>query len=211
MIGLWVALSASALAEPPAAVALVTGVTGDAQLKIKGQPQTTPVVAFTTLHTGDRVLLGAESELELTWLGGQDATLFSGPGQVTVKGDGAKPSRGAELEVEPLDPEVARSLQTLSTVLRYAELGRPGAAVIRGNPAGPLELDETERAQVAAARMHYEGLRASSEDADILPELYLASILLALGLYDDARTPLAEAQQRCGACPVSQQLASWLD
>jgi hypothetical protein len=161
-------------------------------------------------------LVGADDALQIPE-GGSVQLLFhangrretwTGPAVVQVRADHAEgPSGPTVLE---LGRDVGAGLGQLTVVLDRAQRERAGTTLVRGATLIP-KLDPEQQAEVDAARARFEQLAALRVDpADITPELFLASRLLAFDQLPDACPVLLRAEAACPSCSAPKALLGWI-
>ncbi|MCB9669243.1 MAG: hypothetical protein H6734_07220 [Alphaproteobacteria bacterium] len=191
-----IVLSLSAFAAAPD-LALATDVSGEVVLK---GATPAPLVAFSKVREGDVLVLPGDSRVQLTWFEDGHSDTYAGPLELVVGGSTAPVARQAG------DALVGQALADLPALLQRAEMDKGGHTLVRGEAVAAVPLDEDELAELAEAQKRYDALRAGAPEADVVPELYLASVQLALGQRDAARKTLDGATARCAACPAPRRL-----
>ena len=89
------------------------------------------------------------------------------------------------------------------------KLGRSGGVAVRGNPPAP-RLTPQQQAEVRQARQTYEQMRQSAPADDIIPELYLYSVLQDHLLYNDMKVVVSEMQRRQPSNPDVAVMAEYV-
>ncbi|MCB9677708.1 MAG: hypothetical protein H6737_21560 [Alphaproteobacteria bacterium] len=201
-MSVWIALSAALAADAPMPdIALATAVSGPVVLAGDTRAELAP---FSKVREGDVLQLPADARLELVYFSDGHSETFAGPLDLVV-GKPAEPVSRTEG-----DALVGEALRGLPALARRAELDKGGHTLVRGT-AKEVPLDDDDRATLDAARKHYEALRAEAAEADVLPELYLATVYLEYSRSDDALGVLKSARERCGTCALPAQLVAWLE
>lgn len=200
-------LLGTAGAGPPVDVGLATSVTGPITWKTaEGGCSACPpgdanaLVPFSKVRHGDVLVLPDGARLELVYFVDGRSETFAGPLELVVGGGGEPLSKADG------DALVGEALRSLPGLMRRAELDKGGHTLVRGTDQGPVPLDASEIAEIAAARRHYEAMRSAAVDGDVRPELYLATVHLSFGQTEAATAVLEVARARCASCEAPSQL-----
>jgi hypothetical protein len=95
---------------------------------------------------------------------------------------------------------VPQKIAQTPELIQIAKLGRSGGVAVRG--AGREQrLTPQQEAEVRQARQTYEQMRKTAAADDIVPELYLYSVLQDHLLYSDMKQVVADMQKRRPADP----------
>ena len=181
---------------------------GEIRIRVGGK-RYAELLPFTKIRDGDVLELEAEATLSLVFYGSGRIERWTGPGTVRVSASQGA-SDDATVEVMEADESLGAAVSHIPVIIRRAELGRGGQAMFRGPQAEQAKLDEHERQQVEEARVQYSRIRGLTPDGDIVPELYLASVLLGVSLYEESIGVLNEARSRCPDCEAPTLLLEWL-
>lgn len=201
------AASPSAEAVPVDAGLAVT-VSGKVTVKPNGKTPALDVTPYMKLRVGDEIAVGPDGKLDIVYFGGRRESWAAGS-VVRVGASSGEAVSGGAAKVSDAGPAVGASLESLPIVLRHAEAERAGQTLVRGGAAKSAEelaLDEAELAQVQAAREAYAEMRKTADKADILPEMYLVSVLVPYQLHTEAVAVLEKAVAACPSCAEAQLL-----
>jgi hypothetical protein len=190
------AASPSAEAVPVDAGLAVT-VSGKVTVKPNGKAPALDVTPYMKLRVGDEIAVGPDGKLDIVYFGGRRESWAPGA-VVRVGASSGEAVSGGAAKVSDAGPAVGASLESLPIVLRHAEAERAGQTLVRGGAAKSAEelaLDEAELAQVQTA-----------DKADILPEMYLVSVLVPYQLHTEAVAVLEKAVLACPSCAEAQLL-----
>ena len=219
-------LLASAFAGPPLDAGIATSITGQANITPnEGSPSA--VVPFQKVRVGDAIVLSEGANLQLVYFSNGRRETWTGPVTLSVGPEAAVDAKGKGAKNIAHTPiGVGKALTDLPVLIKRAELDRPGQLSMRRGGGGggsgkkqtrtesydreemavpehdEVTLDEADSTEVAAAQAHYQKMRASSGDTDILPEIYLATVYLTYGMDEQAKEMLQEAQKRCPKCDL---------
>ena len=203
------ALTASA-GDTPADVGLATVVSDAVTYTTAGEEKAQPLSPFVKLRSGDRLQVPDGGTVDVMFFQSGHTEQWKGPTTITLSA-ASDTSDGSDPVANGDDVEVGSAMQDLAVLLKRAEESNGGHTLVRGEGAmPPVSLDELELADVADARTRYQEMRGKAEAGDILPELYLATILMRYDLRDDAKSVLEEATTRCPDCEPPKALLSWL-
>lgn len=150
---------------------------------------------FMELREGDRFELAAGAQLRIVYFDGGRQESYSGPASLVTGAQRSAVVVGAAPKVSHLPSGVPQKLSQAPELIEIARLGRTAA----GTPPAaqrPARLTPQQQAEVREARDTYRKLRASTVAEDILPELYLYSVLQDHLLYAQMRPVVAEMARR---------------
>lgn len=201
----------SAVAPVPVNAGLAVAVAGSVTYKGASGATASPVSPYMKLRVGDTVDVAADGRLEILYFGSGRREVWPAGSIVRVAAGQGEAVKGVAKAVDAGEA-VGRSLENLPIMLRQAQTYQAGQTLVRGGApvATPVvALDEVEQAQVVEARGIYTQLRASATADDVFPEMYLASVLLPLGLYDEAQATLEKAVAACPKCDEPKVLLDW--
>jgi len=200
------ALAGSGVAAAPVDAALAVSVNGDVQVRGANSEQGLAATPFMKLREGDQVSVAQGGEIEIIYMASGRRETWAGPVSLAIHGAGTKAGDAAPARVSELGAQVGEGLQAVPVLLGQAERTRAGQALIRGTAAEEAALSDEEREEVARAKTLYKQLKKGAGKADILPEMYLAGVLLEYGLASDAAALLKKAVRKCGGCEAPTRL-----
>src|SRR5207244_8520722 len=111
---------------------------------------------------------------------------YTGAAAFTPGPQQSRQQSGAPPQVTTLPSGVPQKISQTPELIQIAKLGRSGGVAVRGNPPAP-RLTPQQQAEVRQARQTYEQMRQSAPADDIIPELYLYSVLQDHLLYNDMK------------------------
>jgi len=162
-----------------------------------------PLSSFSLLRVGDRVQVPAGGSVELILVQTGTREHWKGPAGFVLTADSTNRVFGENPGVSTVDPAISTTLRELPAWVAAAKAAGGEDGTNRGHePGGEISLDAGEVALVEAARERYGDLRTGGDDADVLPELYLSTVLMRYGLSEQANAVLNDARTRCGTCDV---------
>lgn len=189
--------------DPPSPVssALVTAAAGDVQI------DGAAVVPFSKLRPGDVVSVAEGGSVQVMYLAGRTEA-WAGPASFVVGSDASEGKKSAAPSVGAVDADIVDGLRPLPALLVRADAGTGGATRLRsGSDGAPaVQLSAEEQARLAKVREAYAALKQSPATPEHVADLYMASVLLEYDLSAEALAILVPAAERCGACPVLEDL-----
>jgi hypothetical protein len=202
----WIAIfaTASALAND---VGLINHIAGD--VSYTSGKSTDKAKPFMKLREGDRVNVAAGAQLRVVYFQGGRQESYTGPASFTAGTQQSAQQSGAQPQVSTLPSGVPQKISQTPELIQIAKLGRSGGVAVRGNPPAP-RLTPQQQAEVRQARQTYEQMRQSAPADDIVPELYLYSVLQDHLLYGDMKTVVSEMQRRQPANPDVAAMAEYV-
>jgi hypothetical protein len=177
---------------------------------------------FMKVRSEDRFDLEAGSQLQLVFFESGRRELWKGPSNLKMTGAGSEAMEAGKKAPSPhvtLLPEtVTKEMQRISPLIDPEKLHRSGSTTVRGKRSdsggGPSKcavLSDEERRIVEAARKTYKELLERLEADDMMPELYLFSVLADYDQYEEMDLLLKRMREKQPGAPVIDQLAMWLD
>src|SRR3954466_5056903 len=178
------ALFAAANAFAQADVGLINHIAGDVSYATGGAKS--PAKAYMKVREGDRFTLPAGAQLRIVYFKGGRQESFSGPASFTAGAEQSTVQSGAQPQVSTLPSGVSQKIAQTPELIQIAKLGRSGGVAVRGL-GNPPRLTPQQQAEVRQARQTYEQMRKTAAADDIVPELYLYSVLQDHLLYSDMK------------------------
>jgi hypothetical protein len=177
---------------------LVNQLAGDVSYTSGGA--TAKAKPYMKVREGDRFNLPAGAQLRIVYFKGGRQESFSGPASLTAGADKSSVQSGSQPQVTTLPAGVPQKIAQTPELIQIAKLGRSGGVAVRG--AGREQrLTPQQQAEVRQARQTYEQMRKTAAADDIVPELYLYSVLQDHLLYSDMKQVVADMQKRRPADP----------
>jgi len=183
-------------------IGLAMEVSDAVTLMVDGEAK--PVEALMKLREGDALNVPAGGLVEVMYFEGGKVERWSGPAAVILGVTG-----GAADGVAPIvsgGASMGTALAGLDSLAQRARESSGGHTMVRGGPLEDAELGAEEQAEVDDAREEYDTMRAESPPTDVMPELYLAGILVSYELDKQAATVLEDAATRCPTCAAPKAL-----
>jgi hypothetical protein len=172
---------------------LVNQLAGDVSYTSGGA--TAKAKPYMKVREGDRFNLPAGAQLRIVYFKGGRQESFSGPASLTAGADKSSVQSGSQPQVTTLPAGVPQKIAQTPELIQIAKLGRSGGVAVRG--AGREQrLTPQQEAEVRQARQTYEQMRKTAAADDIVPELYLYSVLQDHLLYSDMKQVVADMQKR---------------
>jgi len=185
-------------------VALINQLTGQVSWQSEGASAAS-ARAFMKVRQGDRFSVPSGAQLRLLYLQSGRQETWNGPAAFRVGSAQSEPSNGQPAAVSTVPGAVPQRIAQLPELLRVAKLGRSGGVAVRAINV-PRKLNESQQAEVEAARATYKTMRSQTTDDDITPELYLYSVLQSYSLTDEVRPVVEEMATRAPNIPEVQEL-----
>jgi hypothetical protein len=182
-----------------------------------------PILAFMKVHKDDHFKIPTGASLQLTYFSNGRQEIWKG--EVTVVADQTE-GRLAEAGTLSVKPEVkylpSRVTMTLGTTLLplpASSIPRSGHVEVRGEPMpsagamtrGDMPLSEEEQKELEEARATYFTLRQQADDHDVMPELYLLSVLSEYEQYEELGRILDELLSKEPGNTTLAGLRQWVD
>ena len=186
-------------------VALINQLTGEVSWQSEGA-SAAPARAFMKVRQGDRFSVPSGAQIRMLYLQSGRQETWNGPASFRAGSAQSEPSNGQPAAVSTVPGSVPQRIAQLPELLRVAKLGRSGGVAVRAITP-PRRLNESQQAEVTAARETYKTLRTQMSDDDITPELYLYSVLQSFSLTDEVRPVVEEMAKRAPNSPEVQELA----
>jgi len=170
---------------------------------------TSKVKNFMKVREGDKFTVHAGAQLRIVYFQGGRQEAFGGPATLTVGSQSSAQQTGQQPQVTTLPAGVPQKIAQTPELVQIARLGRSGGVAVRGAQS-MQRLTPQAQAEVRQARQTYEQMRKSSATDDIVPELYLYSVLQDHLLYDDMKVLVADMQKRQPSNPDVAVMAEYV-
>ncbi|MDM8517050.1 hypothetical protein QUF76_12685 [Desulfobacterales bacterium HSG16] len=150
------------------------------------------VQAFMKFHTGDRIRMENDSKIELLFTTSGRRETWQGPEILMIESQKSSPSgKTAALSVETVPLSVAESIDQTPLPVPRAQVSRSGMITLRGDDGdknisvlrGQLELGSQEKQDIKTAQEVYAKMKEKTGSGDLVPELYLLSVLSRYGQF----------------------------
>lgn len=188
-------------------VGLVNQLSGDVSYSSGGHGA--KARAFMKIREGDKFNVPAGAKVRVVYFQGGRQESFSGPAAFTAGSGKSTVQSGAQPQLSALPAGVPQKIAQAPELIQIARLGRSGGVAVRGTAREP-QLTSQQQAEVRQARQTYEQLRKSASADDIVPEMYLYSVLQDYLLYEDMKQVVAEMQKRQPANPDVAVMAEYV-
>lgn len=165
--------------------------------------------AYMKVRESDVVRVPAGASVRLVYFANGRQENWRGPAALVV---GATESRGqaGQPEVSQLPGGVPQKLAQTPEMLQIAKLGRAGSVTVRGGLAPPV-LTADQNADVREARKTYESLKTGVAADDILPEIYLYTVVQNYSMYDEMKQLVKIMQTKQPNSEVVRDLDAWVE
>lgn len=192
MVALGFGVVVGAHAQAPD-VGLVNLLQGEVTYQSDGA-QSARAQAYMKVRQGDRFTLPAGAQVRVVYMQGGRQETWSGPSVFRAGAQQGESINGQPAQVSQLPMAVAKRIQQTPDLVQVARLGRSGGVLVRGSK--PPVLTAAQQAELNDARNTYKTMRAQAAANDILPEMYLYSVLQDLQHYEEAKPVVAEMAKR---------------
>jgi hypothetical protein len=193
-LGLAIVLAWSAAANAADDVGLVNQLSGDVSYSSAGS--TSKAKAFMKVREGDKFTVHAGAQLRIVYFTGGRQELYTGPATLVAGAQSSQQQTGAQPQVTSLPAGVPQKLAQTPELVQIARLGRSGGVAVRGAQQQMQRLTPQAQAEVRQARQTYEQMRKAAATDDIVPELYLYSVLQDHLLYSEMQGIVSEMEKR---------------
>jgi hypothetical protein len=180
-------------------VGLINQIAGDVSYTSGGA--TAKAKPYMKVREGDRFNLPAGAQLRVVYFKGGRQESFSGPASLTAGAEKSAVQSGSQPQVTTLPAGVPQKIAQTPELIQIAKLGRSGGVAVRGAAGREQRLTPQQEAEVRQARQTYDQMRKTAAADDIVPELYLYSVLQDHLLYNDMKQVVADMQKRRPADP----------
>jgi hypothetical protein len=188
-------------------VGLINQLSGDVSYTSGGS--SSKAKAFMKVREGDRFSVPAGAQLRIVYFQGGRQEAYSGPAGLTAGTQASQQQSGAQPQVTTLPAGVPQKIAQTPELVQIARLGRSGGVAVRGAQQ-VQRLSPQAQAEVRQARQTYEQMRKTSAADDIVPELYLYSVLQDHLLYDDMKVLVSDMQKRQPSNPDVAVMAEYV-
>lgn len=203
-------------------IGMVIRLTGKVMYWHEGaEQQPLKVQTFMKVRKNDHFNLSPHGVVQLVYFSTGRKETWTGPGAFKV-GDSRSEAVGApgsseEPKVISLPTAVIDEVRRVSPLVDPSRLHRSGGAQVRGNidpenskPLEPIELTEDEKEEVEAAKETYLSLIDKVDDGDIMPELYLFSVLADYDQFQPMKELIGKMRQKQPDNAGIDRLEQWL-
>jgi hypothetical protein len=150
---------------------------------------------FMKMREGDRFTVPAGAQIRIVYFQGGRQESYNGPASFTAGTQASKQQSGAQPQVTTLPAGVPQKLAQTPDLVQIARLGRSGGVQVRGAQQ-EQRLSPQAQAEVRQARQTYDQMRKTAATDDIVPELYLYSVLQDHLLYGEMQGVVSEMEKR---------------
>ena len=188
-------------------VGLINQLSGDVSYASGGS--SAKAKAFMKVREGDRFSVPAGAKLRVVYFQGGRQESYTGPASLTAGTQASQQQSGTQPQVTTLPAGVPQKIAQTPELIQIARLGRSGGVAVRGAQR-EQRLTPQQQAEVRQARQTYDQMRKSAAADDIVPELYLYSVLQDHLLYGDMKAVVSEMQKRQPANPDVAVMAEYV-
>ena len=178
-----------------------------------GPPET--LRPFMEVHKGSRIVLGPGAVVQLLYPSALRSETWQGPGTFIAGASAGIPAERDAPAAAPVTaavpPVAAREIQRLARLVEPAPRHPRGERPSRSRPpAKAVELNPAEKEEIRKAREVYASLASRAEAGDIMPELYLFSILADFDQFSEMARLIEKMRRKQPHNAGIDRLAQWL-
>jgi hypothetical protein len=179
------------------------------------------VQTFMKIRKNDRFTLSPHAVVQLIYFSNARKETWTGPGSFRV-GDSRSEAVGTggspdSPQVISLPTAVVDEVRRVSPLVDPSRLHRSGGVQVRGSsssqytkPLQPVELTEDEMEEVNKAKETYNSLIGKVDSGDIMPELYLFSVLADYDQFNEMKRLIGEMRKKQPYNAGIERLDQWL-
>ena len=164
--------------------------------------------AYMKVRESDVVRVPAGASVRVVYFTNGRQEMWKGPAAFMV---GASESRGqaGQPEISQLPGGVPQKLAQTPAMMDIAKLGRAGSVTVRG--ITPTSLSAEQAAEVRDARKTYETMKTGVAADDIMPEIYLYTVVQNYSMYDEMKQLVKIMQTKQPNSEVVKDLDAWVE
>ena len=164
--------------------------------------------AYMKVRENDVVRVPAGASVRVVYFTNGRQEAWKGPAAFIV---GAVESRGqsGQPEISQLPGGVPQKLAQTPAMMDIAKLGRAGSVTVRGITPSSLTADQS--AEVREARKTYETMKSGVAADDIMPEIYLYTVVQNYSMYDEMKQLVKIMQAKQPNSEVVKDLDAWVE
>ena len=207
MLGLGFVAGAQAQAPD---VGLVNLLQGEVNYQSDGS-QAAKAQAFMKVRQGDRFTIPAGAQIRVVYMDGGRQETWRGPSAFRAGPKQGEATNGQPLLISQLPTAVSQRIQQAPELVQIARLGRSGGVNVRGAKSDrPPRLTAEQQTEVNSAKATYKTMRAQSAADDIMPEMYLYTVLQDYLLYEEIKPVVEEMAKRQPGNPDVEALVAYV-
>ena len=199
--------ASAAFAQSAGDAGMINQLNGEATYQAPGG-SSGHATAYMKIREGDVVKVPERSSVRLVYFATGRQEVWRGPAAFTV---GAKESaaQSGQPEVSQLPGGVPAKLAQTPEMMAIAKLGRAGSVTVRGIPQRTLTTDQQN--EVRDARKAYEAMKAGTAADDIMPEIYLYTVIQNYSMYDEMKQLVKTMQTKQPNNEAVRDLDAWVE
>ncbi len=167
--------------------------------------------AYMKLRDGDVVRVAANASVRVVYFATGRQEAWKGPASFTIGANESRTAQGntAQPQVSQLPGGVPAKLAQTPEMMAIAKLGRAGSVTVRGiaQPA----LNPAQTAEVQEARRIYERMKGATSADDIMPEIYLYTVVQQYSMYDEMKQLVRTMQSKQPNNDSVRDLDAWVE
>ena len=200
----------SAFAQSAADAGMINQLSGDVTYQ-SGGVATARASAYMKLRDGDVVRVASGASVRVVYFANGRQEAWKGPSSFTVGSAESRAAQGntAPPEVSQLPGGVPAKLAQTPEMMAIAKLGRAGSVTVRGVAQRPLNA--AQAAEVQEARRIYERMKGATAADDIMPEIYLYTVVQQYSMYDEMKQLVKTMQAKQPGNDSVRDLDAWVE
>jgi hypothetical protein len=178
------------------------------------------VQTFMKVRPKDYFKLAPHSVVQLVYFSNGRKETWTGPGLFRIGESGSEPvgepGSSGEPKVMSLPASVVDEVRQVSPLIDPSRLHRSGGVQLRGGPTSPepplepMPLTEEQKQEIAEAEAVYRSLLTKVEADDILPELYMFSVLADFDQFPAMRALVEKMKKKQPDNLAIDRLDEWI-
>ncbi len=203
----------SAFAQSAADAGMINQLSGEVSYQ-SGGVAAARASAYMKLRDGDVVRVASGASVRVVYFANGRQEAWKGPASFTVganesRAAQAAPGNTAQPDISQLPGGVPAKLAQTPEMMAIAKLGRAGSVTVRGVAQRPLNAAQT--AEVQEARRIYERLKGATAADDIMPEIYLYTVVQQYSMYDEMKQLVKTMQVKQPNNESVRDLDAWVE
>jgi hypothetical protein len=163
--------------------------------------------AYMKVRQGDGFRVPAGASVRVVYFSNGRQEMWKGPASFTV-GAAESTAQNGRAEVSQLPGGVPQKLTQTADLMQIAKLGRAGSVMVRGIRP-PLTAEQ--QAELTQARKDYEALKSASAADDIMPEIFLYTVIQNYSMYDEMKQLVKTMQAKQPNNESVRDLDAWVE
>lgn len=210
-LSIWIAsffvAVSSSFAQSAGDAGMINQLSGEVQYQPTGGAAAR-ATAYMKLRDSDVVRVPAGASVRVVYFANGRQEAWKGPAVFSV-GTAESRAQSGQPEVSQLPGGVPQKLAQTPEMMQIAKLGRAGSVTVRGITPTSLTTDQAN--EVREARKTYEAMKAGLSADDIMPEVYLYTVVQNYSMYDEMKQLVKVMQTKQPNSDVVRDLDAWVE